>query len=80
MRPFAAERIPNPNLTKCVNLQVFQPSHILPSLTVEQQGLIELEEARKREAIVREANNMKVRQGFFFYVLFTLGSFVLFSC
>jgi hypothetical protein len=31
-----------------VPLQVFRPSHILPTLTVEQQGAIEL--AREREA------------------------------
>ncbi|KAF8069647.1 TAP46 [Scenedesmus sp. PABB004] len=35
--------------------QVFRPSHILPTLTVEQQGAIELAEARAREAATREA-------------------------
>jgi hypothetical protein len=29
---------------------VFRPSHILPTLTVEQQGAIELAQAREREA------------------------------
>jgi hypothetical protein len=30
--------------------QVFRPSHILPTMTVEQQGVVELHEAQQREA------------------------------
>lgn len=36
--------------------QVFRPSHILPTLTVEQQGEIELSEARQREAQQQQAD------------------------
>lgn len=36
-------------------MQVFRPSHILPTLTVEQQGAIELAQAREREAQHKQA-------------------------
>lgn len=36
-----------------VCLQVLRPSHILPTLTVEQQGEVELREARERDAAAK---------------------------
>ena len=43
-------------LLVCIHhLQVFRPSHVLPTLTVEQAGGIELRQAREREAAQREA-------------------------
>ena len=38
-----------------IDLQVFRPSHILPTLTVEQQGEIEYRDAMRREQRQREA-------------------------
>lgn len=44
----------------CLNCaQVLRPSHILPTLTVEQQGDIELRQAREREAKQKEAEAAK---------------------
>jgi hypothetical protein len=36
-------------------LQVFRPSHILPTVTVEQQGVVEYQDAMQREQQQREA-------------------------
>lgn len=45
------------SLSSCLLLpiQVLRPSHILPTLTVEQQGEIELRQAREREGRQKEA-------------------------
>ncbi len=46
---------PNSHAAPCAcAAQVFRPSHILPTLTVEQQGAIELAQARDREAAERQ--------------------------
>ena len=39
--------------------KVFRPSHILPTLTVEQQGEIEIRQAREREVQQKEAQAAK---------------------
>ena len=43
----------------CLYLQVLRPGHILPTLTVEQQGEIELRQAREREAAQKQAEAAK---------------------
>lgn len=42
--------------------QVFRPSHILPTLTVEQQGEIELAEALQRQKLADEAAAQQAQQ------------------
>lgn len=43
----------------CCALQVLRPGHILPTMTVEQQGDIEIAQMREREAAQKEADAAK---------------------